>query len=178
MEASLYVDATLEIYRQVIADFPRTGICLQAYLFRTQRDLESLLPLKPNVRLVKGAYKEPPDIAYPAKEDVDANFFSLAQTMIREQKNGRVLRTVFGTHDTQLIRRLIEFSAKEEMPKETLEIQMLFGIQRAELERLAAEGYPAAAFICYGHSWYPWFIRRLAERPANLWFVARNIFAR
>ncbi len=178
MEASSYVDATLEVYRTALAEFPKTGICLQAYLFRSKSDLEALLPIKASVRLVKGAYKEPPEVAYPAKKDVDENFFSLAQTMIRAQREGKLMRTIFGTHDTALIRRLAEFSAKEGMSKQSLEIQMLYGIQRAELERLAAEGYRAAAFICYGHSWYPWFLRRLAERPANLWFVAKNVFAR
>ncbi len=178
MEASSYVDATLQVYQKVLAEFPKTGICLQAYLLRSKNDLEALLPMKASVRLVKGAYKEPPEVAYPAKKDVDENFFSLAQTMIRAQREGKLMRTIFGTHDTALIRRLAEFSAKEGMSKQSLEIQMLYGIQRAELERLAAEGYRAAAFICYGHSWYPWFLRRLAERPANLWFVAKNVFAR
>lgn len=178
MEASSYVDATLEVYGRALVEFPKTGICLQAYLFRSNNDLQALLPLRASVRLVKGAYKEPPEVAYPAKKDVDENFFSLAQTMIRAQRDSKLLRTIFGTHDAALIRRLVDFSANEGLPKQSLEIQMLYGIQRAELERLAADGYRAAAFICYGHSWYPWFIRRLAERPANLWFVAKNIFAR
>lgn len=178
MEASSYVDATLEIYRRSLMEFPRTGICLQAYLFRSQKDLETLLPLRPNIRLVKGAYKEPPEIAYAAKKDVDENFFSLAKTMIRAQQEGDMPRTVFGTHDIALIRRLSALATNREIPRRELEIQMLYGIQRAELGRLTAEGYRTAAFICYGPSWYPWFIRRLAERPANLWFVAQNIFPR
>ena len=178
MEASSYVDATLEVYRRALAEFPKTGICLQAYLFRSKNDLEALLPIKASVRLVKGAYKEPPEVAYAIKKDVDENFFALAQRMIQAQREGNLLRTIFGTHDAALIRRLAESSANEGLPKQSLEIQMLYGIQRAELERLAKDGYRAAAFICYGHSWYPWFIRRLAERPANLWFVAKNIFAR
>lgn len=178
MEASSCVDATLQVYRRALAEFPKTGICLQAYLRRSKSDLEALLPLKASVRLVKGAYKESPEVAFPEKKDVDENFFSLAQTLIRAQREDNLKRVVFGTHDTALIRRLAEFSANEGMPKRTLEIQMLYGIQSAELERLAADGYCAAAFICYGRSWYPWFIRRLAERPANLWFVVKNIFAR
>ena len=177
MEASNYVDATLDVYRKVLAEFPRTGICLQAYLFRTQKDLDSLLPLKPSVRLVKGAYKEPPDVAYPAKRDVDETYFSLGQEMLRAQRDGCMVRVAFGTHDTLLIRRLVDFCAQEGMPKTVLEIQMLYGIQRAEQERLATEGYRSGVLVAYGRYWYPWFVRRLAERPANLWFMLKNIFA-
>jgi proline dehydrogenase len=178
MEASSYVDATLEVYSRVLAEFPRTGVCLQAYLFRTQKDLEALLPMKPSVRLVKGAYKESPDVAFPAKKDVDENYVSLGQTMLRAQHDGAMVRAAFGTHDTVMIKRLADFCATEGMPKSALEIQMLYGIQRAEQERLAAEGYRSAVLLAYGKYWYPWFVRRLAERPANLWFLAKNLFAR
>ena len=177
MEASNYVDATLDVYRKVLAEFPRTGICLQAYLFRTQKDLDSLLPLKPSVRLVKGAYKEPPDVAYPAKRDVDETYFVLGQKMLHAQRDGRMVRVAFGTHDTLLIRRLADFCAQEGMSKTVLEIQMLYGIQRAEQERLATEGYRSGVLVAYGSYWYPWFVRRLAERPANLWFMLKNLFA-
>jgi len=178
MEASFYVDATLEVYRRILVEFPHTGVCLQAYLFRTKKDLQALLPLKPSVRLVKGAYKESPEIAYPIKKDVDENYFSLGQEMLRAQREGEMKRVAFGTHDAVMIRRLAEFTAKEGMPKHALEIQMLYGIQRAEQERLAVEGYRSAVLVAYGHFWYPWFVRRLAERPANLWFLAKNVFAR
>jgi len=178
MEASAYVDATLEVYRRTLVEFPRTGICLQAYLFRTKKDLEALLPLKPSVRLVKGAYKEPPNVAFPAKSDVDDSYFSLGQSMLRAQRDGGMLRAAFGTHDTVMIKRLADFCASERMSKSALEIQMLYGIQRAEQERLAAEGYRSAVLVAYGKYWYPWFVRRLAERPANVWFLARNMFAR
>lgn len=177
MEASSYVDATLAVYRKAVERFPRTGICLQAYLYRTKDDLESLFALKPSVRLVKGAYKEAADVAYPAKKDVDESYFSLGQEMLRAQRDGRMLRAAFGTHDVALIRRLQDLIAEEDMPKNALEIQMLYGIQRAEQERLAAEGYRSAVLIAYGDYWYPWFVRRLAERPANLWFMVRNLFA-
>lgn len=177
MEASNYVDATLEVYRKVLTEFPRTGICLQAYLFRTKNDLEALFAMKPSVRLVKGAYKEPAEVAYPRKRDVDENYFSLGQKMLRAQREGRMVRAAFGTHDTALIQRFADFAAKEGMPKSTLEVQMLYGIQRAEQERLAAEGYRSAVLVAYGSYWYPWFVRRLAERPANLWFMLKNIFA-
>jgi len=178
MEASAYVDATLEVYRRALAKFPRTGICLQAYLFRTKKDLEALLPLKPSVRLVKGAYKEPPSVAFPAKSDVDESYFSLGQSMLRAQRDGAMFRAAFGTHDTAMIKRLADFCASERMSKSALEIQMLYGIQRAEQERLATEGYRSAVLVAYGKYWYPWFVRRLAERPANLWFLAKNMFAR
>jgi len=178
MEASPHVDATLEVYRRVLAEFPRTGVCLQAYLFRAQKDLQALLPMKPSVRLVKGAYKEPPTVAFPAKKDVDDNYVSLGQTMLRAQRDGVMVRASFGTHDTVMIKRLADFCATEGMPKSALEIQMLYGIQRAEQERLAAEGYRSAVLVAYGKYWYPWFVRRLAERPANLWFLAKNLFSR
>jgi len=178
MEASAYVDATLEVYRRALAEFPRTGICLQAYLFRTKKDLEALLPLKPSVRLVKGAYKEPPSVAFPAKSDVDESYFSLGQSMLRAQRDGAMFRAAFGTHDTVMIKRLADFCTSERMSKSALEIQMLYGIQRAEQERLAAEGHRSAVLVAYGKYWYPWFVRRLAERPANVWFLAKNMFAR
>lgn len=177
MEASNYVDATLEVYRRAVAEFPRSGVCLQAYLYRTKKDLENLLPLKPSVRLVKGAYKESADIAFPAKKDVDENYFSLAQTMLRAQRDEQMVRVAFGTHDVALIRRLSAFAQQEGLPKQSLEIQMLYGIHRAEQERLAADGYRSAVLVSYGNYWYPWFVRRLAERPANLWFMLKNLFA-
>jgi len=177
MEASNYVDSTLDVYRKVVAEFPRTGVCLQAYLYRTKKDLESLLPLKPSVRLVKGAYKEPAEVAYPGKKDVDENYFSLGQEMLRAHREGCMFRVAFGTHDTVLISRLAGLCEREGMPNNDLEIQMLFGIQRAEQERLANAGYRSAVLVAYGSYWYPWFVRRLAERPANLWFMLKNLFA-
>jgi proline dehydrogenase len=177
MEASSYVDATLAVYRKALEQFPSAGICLQAYLYRTKEDLKNLMALKPSVRLVKGAYKEPADAAYPAKKDVDESYFLLGETMLRAQREGQMLRAAFGTHDVTLIRRLADFATKENMPRHAVEIQMLYGIQRAEQERLAAEGYRSGVLVAYGNYWYPWFVRRLAERPANLWFILKNLFA-
>jgi len=177
MEASSYVDATLEVYRRAVTEFPRTGVCLQAYLYRTKKDLESLFALKPSVRLVKGAYKESADVAFPAKKDVDENYFSLGREMLLAQRDGRMLRVAFGTHDIALIRRLSDLTSQEGLPKRALEIQMLYGIQRAEQELLAADGYRTAVLVSYGNYWYPWFVRRLAERPVNLWFMLKNLFA-
>jgi proline dehydrogenase len=177
MEASNYVEATLELYRRALQEYPNVGICLQAYLYRTKDDLAKLLPLRPSIRLVKGAYNEPREIAFPLKKDVDENYFELAKLMLRAKKESRCVRAAFGTHDVALIRRLSDFAGEETLAKADLEVQMLYGIQRAEQERLANEGCTSIVLVAYGSYWYPWFVRRLAERPANLWFMVRNVFA-
>jgi proline dehydrogenase len=177
MEASDYVDATLDIYARALRHHPNIGICLQSYLYRTKKDLADLLPLRPTVRLVKGAYKEPPDVAFPKKVDVDANYFALAQDLLRAKATGQCVRAAFGTHDIALIGRLASFAKKEGYANSDFEVQMLYGIQRAEQERLAREGHRSFVLVAYGTYWYPWFVRRLAERPANLWFMLRNVFA-
>lgn len=177
MEASNYVDATLDLYRRSLELFPNVGVCLQAYLFRTKDDLAKLLPLCPSIRLVKGAYNEPPEIAFPRKQDVDENYFALAKEMLIAKKGDRCVRAAFGTHDVTLIRRLSDFASTEKINKADFEVQMLYGIQRTEQERLANEGCTSIVLVAYGSYWYPWFVRRLAERPANLWFMLRNVFA-
>jgi proline dehydrogenase len=177
MEASNYVDITLDLYRRALQLFPNVGVCLQAYLFRTKDDLASLLPLRPSIRLVKGAYNEPPEIAFPRKQDVDENYFALGKNMLQAKKENRCVRAAFGTHDVALIRRLADFASANGFAKPDFEVQMLFGIQRAEQERLANEGCTSIVLVAYGSYWYPWFVRRLAERPANLWFMVRNVFA-
>ncbi|HEY2351686.1 MAG TPA: proline dehydrogenase family protein [Candidatus Acidoferrum sp.] len=176
MEASNYVDATLQLYRHALGEFPNVGLCLQAYLHRTKDDLADLLPLRPSIRLVKGAYNEPPEIAFPQKADVDKNYFALAGEMLLAKKSQPQPRMAFGTHDTALIKRISDFAASAGLAKSDVEVQMLFGIQSAEQQRLAREGYNSRVLVAYGRHWYAWFIRRLAERPANLWFVARNFF--
>ncbi len=177
MEASNYVDATLDIYRRALKNHPNTGICLQAYLYRTKKDLAELLPLRPSIRLVKGAYKESAAIAFPKKAHVDENYFALAQVMLRAQSDGNCARAAFGTHDVRLIRQIGDFVAQQGFAKSDFEVQMLYGIQRAEQERLAREGCRSIVLVSYGTYWYPWFVRRLAERPANLWFLLRNAFS-
>jgi len=177
MEASNYVDATLDIYRRALKVFPNVGICLQAHLYRTKDDLERLLPLRPSIRLVKGAYSEPAEIAFPHKYEVDESYFNLAKQMLRANKDGRCVRAALGTHDLLLIQKLAAAAAEEGLAKKDFEVQMLFGIQRGEQERLAKEGYSSIVLVAYGSYWYPWFVRRLAERPANLWFMLRNLFA-
>jgi proline dehydrogenase len=177
MEASNYVDATLDIYKRSLSRHPNLGICLQSYLYRTKKDLADLFPLRPSVRLVKGAYKEPPEIAFPKKADVDANYFALAQDLLRARATGQCPRAAFGTHDVALISRLASLVKKEGYANSDFEVQMLYGIQRAEQERLARDGHRSVVLVAYGTYWYPWFVRRLAERPANLWFMLRNVFA-
>lgn len=176
MESSPYVDRTLDIYRRAVELFPATGICLQAYLFRTKDDVANLLPLKPSIRLVKGAYREPANVAFPRKSDVDENYFVVAAEMLRAKEAGQLGRAAFGTHDLEMIRRITELSASTNMAKEDVEVHMLYGIQRNEQERLAEEGWRSVVLIAYGNYWYPWFVRRLAERPANAWFLAKNLF--
>jgi len=178
MEASNYVDATLDLYRRTLSEFANVGVCLQAYLHRTKDDLAKLLPLRPSIRLVKGAYMEPPEIAFPHKADVDANYFALGKELLKAKREKSCVRVAFATHDVAMIRRLAEQASKEGFSKAEFEVQMLYGIQRGEQERLAAEGCTSIVLVAYGTFWYPWFVRRLAERPANLWFIARNVFAR
>jgi proline dehydrogenase len=177
MEASNYVDVTLDLYRRALGQFLNVGICLQAYLYRTKDDLAKLLPLRPSIRLVKGAYNEPPEIAFPRKADVDANYFALGKEMLRAKRENLCVRAAFGTHDVRMIRRLSEHASEEGFSNADFEVQMLYGIQRAEQEHLAAEGCNSIVLVAYGTYWYPWFVRRLAERPANLWFMVRNVFA-
>ena len=177
MEASNYVDATLDLYRRALSAHPNVGICLQAYLHRTKDDLAKLLPLKPSIRLVKGAYGEPPEIAFGRKQDVDENYFELGKQMLKAKKESRCVRAAFGTHDVTLIRRLADLAFAEGFTKKEFEVQMLYGIQRSEQERLASEGCTCIVLVAYGSYWYPWFVRRLAERPANLWFMLRTVFA-
>lgn len=177
MEASCYVDVTLELFRRARTAYPNVGICLQAYLYRTMADLASLIPLGPSVRLVKGAYREPPDLAFPRKRDVDESFFALAKQLLSPEAQGAGVRAALATHDRKLIGRIEAFTASTGLSKECFEFQMLFGIQRAEQLRLAREGYRCRVLISYGSHWFPWFMRRLAERPANLMFVVRNLFS-
>jgi proline dehydrogenase len=177
MEASNYVDVTLDVYRRALQLYPNVGVCLQAYLHRTKDDVSKLLPLRPSIRLVKGAYNESPEVAFSRKQDVDDNYFALAKEMLIAKKENRCVRAAFGTHDLPLIRRLSELASTEGLAKADFEVQMLYGIQRAEQERLANAGCTSIVLVAYGSYWYPWFVRRLAERPANLWFMLRNVFA-
>jgi proline dehydrogenase len=174
MEGSAYTDATIELYVKVRQKHRETGIALQAYLHRTASDLGRLMPDGAAVRLVKGAYAEPPDKAFQAKRDVDANYLALATLMLPEVERGKV-RLVLGTHDVVLARRIATLGAAIGVGRDSIEIAMLYGIRADELAKLAAEGHPCRDLIAYGAAWYPWYVRRLAERPANVWFVARQM---
>jgi proline dehydrogenase len=178
MEGSPYVDPTLELFRRTRARSPLVGVALQAYLHRTAADVESLLPLGSAIRLVKGAYLEPATIALPRKADVDENYFKLACRMLapEAQRFGTLLH--IATHDRRLAVRLNAFIAQHGVPGTAYEYAMLYGIQRPLQLRLVAEGRRLRVLIAYGEYWYPWYMRRLAERPANVWFVVKNLFAR
>lgn len=176
MENSPYVDQTLAIYRAVREMHGNIGVCLQAYLFRTEKDLALLVPLGAAIRLVKGTYREPPEIAFSEKRDVDENFFRLAQMLLAEDARAKGVRAAIATHHHALIQRICQWAARQGIARENLEFQMLYGIQRAEQLRLARDGYRSGVHVSYGSYWFPWFMRRLAERPANVWFVGRNIF--
>lgn len=176
MEASPYVEVTLELYRRARRTFPNVGVCLQAYLYRTAGDLASILSLGPAIRLVKGAYREPSDIAYPGKRDVDENYFALCRMLFGEEAQRARVRAAIATHDLRLIRRVQNLATSRGLAKDSLEFQMLYGIQRAEQLRLAREGWRSTVLIAYGSYWFAWYMRRLAERPANVLFVARNLF--
>ena len=178
MEQHTYVDATLEIYREALRAFANVGVCLQAYLYRTANDLNTLIPLGGGVRLVKGAYRERDDVAMPKKRDVDDNFLMLARKMMGHDARESGLRAVFGTHDTRLINAIQRHMDSTGQPRESAEFHLLYGIQRAEQARLAREHYRARVLISYGEQWFPWYMRRLAERPANVLFVAKSMLAR
>ena len=177
VESSGYVDRTLELYRNARSNHVNTGICLQAYLYRTAEDLAALLPIGPSIRLVKGAYAEPREVAFPRIRDVDRNYFELAKTLLDEVRRGGV-RAAFATHDERLIREIEAEAAERGIARGDLEFQMLFGIGTAKQKGLAAKGYRVEVLISYGTAWFPWYMRRLAERPANLWFVMRKMVSR
>jgi proline dehydrogenase len=178
MEQSPYVDVTLELYRRARKAYKNVGVCLQAYLYRTERDLESLIPLGAAVRLVKGAYNEPSEIAFPKKKDVDESYYRLSTMLLNPDARRAGAHAAIATHDRKLIQRITGWAASQGIAKSELAFQMLYGIQRAEQFRLAQEGYRSAVLISYGTFWFPWFMRRLAERPANVLFLARNFFSR
>ena len=174
MEGSAYVEATISLYERLRAVQPRTGICLQAYLRRTAADMERLRPLDPAIRLVKGAYEEPATIAYRNRRSIDANFLGLAVRFLLDGRD-RPIRLGLGTHDVSLIEQIAEQAAAAGIGRDGFEVEMLFGIREDQQYRLAAAGYKVLALIAYGEHWYPWYMRRLAERPANVGFALRQL---
>jgi proline dehydrogenase len=177
MESSPYVDPTLDLFRRTRALSPRIGIALQAYLHRTARDVEDLLPLGSAIRLVKGAYLEPPDVAFAKKADVDENFYKLSSRLLSEEARRAGTLLHIATHDPRLVDRLKTFIWQFKVPKTAYAYAMLYGIQSGLQRRLVQSGEPLSVLIAYGEYWFPWYMRRLAERPANVWFVVKNIFA-
>lgn len=177
MESSRYVDATVDLYRELRGPHPNTGICLQAYLRRTADDIESMLPLEPSVRLVKGAYREPDTLLVGGRALIDESYRSLALRLL--ERGGARSRVVLGTHDVGLAMRIERDAAVRGIGKDAFEIEMLFGIRAADQVRLAAEGYRVRTLIAYGSFWYPWFMRRIAEKPLqNSLLALRNLVSR
>jgi proline dehydrogenase len=185
MEDSPYTEQTIQQYRKMHAKgYQQTGLVIQAYLFRSEKDLKELQKDGTRIRLVKGAYMEPADRAYPKKTDVDANFDRLAQGLVdcavaaglpRLSANGRIPPIpAFGTHDPNRIRFAKDYVARLGLPKQVLEFQMLYGIRRDLQNQCVRESYPVRVYVPYGTHWYPYFMRRLAERPANMWFFISN----
>ena len=175
MEGSAYVETTMAFYERLKAAHANTGLCLQAYLRRTAADIQRLLPLAPEIRLVKGAYAEPASIAYQRRAEVDSNFVALSVAMLEAQRAGKPVRIGLGTHDVRLIEQIAAHAAALGLPKTAFEVQMLYGIRMDQQRRLAAEGYLVRDLIAYGEAWYPWYMRRLAERPANVVFALRQM---
>jgi proline dehydrogenase len=178
IESTAYTDATIEVFRRARSVSSNVGLCLQAYLYRTAADMDSLIAIGSGIRLVKGAYREPPDKAFPKKADVDENYFRLAEKLLAADTRAKDVRAIFGTHDPVLIRRIESLAKSAGLAPADVEFQMLYGIRRQEQLRLAAEGYRFRVLISYGAAWFPWYMRRLAERPANVLFVLKNLFAR
>jgi proline dehydrogenase len=151
------------------------GLCLQAYLKRTYNDFERLVPLGPRIRLVKGAYAEPEEIAWQQRKQVDANYLALCVSMLDTKRSGADVFLGLGTHDIKLIEQVAEHAEKVGLAKSDFDVEMLYGIRADQQRRLAKAGYKVRVLIAYGEAWYPWYMRRLAERPANVVFALRQI---
>lgn len=171
MEDSTKTDATLRIFKQMFNEFGNVGIVLQAYLYRTEKDVDDVLALGARIRLCKGAYQEPSEVAFPEKSEVDDNYVKLMQKLL---KSG--IYHGIATHDMRMIRATQDFAAAENIGQDQYEFQMLYGVRRDLMTQLAQEGYRMRTYVPYGEFWYPYFMRRLAERPANVWFVVKNLF--
>ncbi len=180
MEESTLVDTTLEIFRALNEDygFENTGVVIQSYLYRSEVDVQNLIAKGASVRLCKGAYMEPPEIAYPDKKDTDANFVRLMEMLLGPQARETGVRAAIATHDETMIDATTTFAQQTDLPRDAFELQMLFGVRRELQERLVSRGYKVRIYVPYGTAWYPYLMRRLAERPANLWFFISNFFRR
>jgi len=176
IEDSSYVDKTINFYKTIKEKHKNVGICLQAYLYRTMDDIRNLLDINPSIRLVKGAYKEPTTVAFKKLSQVNENYLNLSRLLLQEiiEKN---IRVAFATHDLILQEHIKNEAKNLSLTKEKMEFQMLYGIKTSEQYKLASDGYKIRTLISYGEHWYPWYMRRLAERPANVGFILKNIFS-
>jgi proline dehydrogenase len=172
MEDSSVTQVTIDIFKRLRDEFGlnTVGIVLQSYLYRTLADAQELVKLPARIRICKGAYNEPPEVAFPEKKDVDANYIKVMQVLL-----GSGIYHGIATHDPKMIDATIEFVTREGIGKEKFEFQMLYGIRRDLQHQLARDGFNIRIYVPYGKHWYPYFMRRLAERPANIWFVLKNL---
>jgi proline dehydrogenase len=171
MEGSLYTARTIDVVKRVRSQHSSIGTVVQAYLYRTEQDVQDLLAYGCRIRLCKGAYKEPPEVAFPKKENVDANYVKLMKMLLLSGVYHGI-----ATHDPKMIAATIRFAVEKKIPKDAFEFQMLYGV-RTDLQRqLVRDGFALRTYIPYGRDWFPYFMRRLAERPANLAFFIRNFF--
>lgn len=177
MEDHPTTDATLNLYRHLRykAGLDNVGVVIQSYLYRSEDDINKLIEDGARVRLCKGAYAEPPEVAYPQKADVDANYLNLSRLLLSPKAHVNGVYPAFATHDPQMIDDIKVYVKANKIPLDSFEFQMLFGIRRDLQETLVREGYRVRVYVPYGTAWYPYFVRRLAERPANLWFFISNL---
>jgi proline dehydrogenase len=176
MESSDYIDRTFEVLLWLRRKFDNVGIVIQAYLYRSQHDVEEMIQAGIPVRLCKGAYNEPSSVAFPKKTAVDQNMIDLMQLLLSEKALKSGARLAMATHDEKLIEATKAFAAAHKVPQESYEFQMLYGVRPGLQQRLADEGYGMRIYVPYGREWYPYYMRRLAERPANVWFILSNLF--
>jgi proline dehydrogenase len=176
MESSKYVDGTIALYKRLRERSTKVGIAIQAYLYRTEKDVEDLVALGSAIRLVKGAYLEPPSVAFPKKADVDDNYFKLASRLLQDDNTRPGALLHIATHDIPLQERLQKVITDRRVSRDRYEIAMLYGIQTSRQQELGRSGVRVRCLISYGDYWFPWYMRRLAERPANVWFVMKNMF--
>ena len=176
MEGSVYVESTVEAFAQLAREFNNVALCLQAYLHRTLADVKWLTSVRPYIRLVKGAYRETASVALQTRPEIDARYRAIARELLGASKQGT--RAVFGTHDMALVGQIRNDARELGLADSAYEVQMLYGIQDAGRRQLAADGVRTRVLISYGKAWYPWFMRRLAEKPGNLLMVGRNILSR
>jgi proline dehydrogenase len=178
MEGSDYTERTMEILYSLRQEYHNVGIVIQAYLYRSQADIKALIQAGVPVRLCKGAYKEPPSLAFPRKADVDQSMVDLMHLLLSQEARKNGARLAMATHDQKLIEATKAYAAAHDVPKTAFEFQMLYGIRTALQRKLADEGYGVRVYTPYGTEWYPYYMRRLAERPANVWFIVSNLFRR